>query len=553
MNARKTTFEMSVLEGSWPRDIAGHHWIMGLGPRLPCQNQYDHPPGVLHRFDLSPTPDGRLLWHARDLHTPDVKAALAHGEVLADPRARSVLGDSLTACNTGFFQIGERMFVTSDVNRPWELDPDPMDPCTVVGPAREWGGSSRLSMLSPWIPTSAHPFFDENDGLVYNYTYKQFPENGTSLSSFDRHLSITTWRGDGPLQLWEVPGAGLKQYVHEIFATRHFVVLLESSSFQRETGMYLLGLPRLAPHMPVSNLIVIRKSDLTEASRNTGVPFRKVTIPLEAFHMVVDYEDDGEHLDLWLAHANGLDMLLGNTAEDVHWKTGQRFRFSQLGAIGHADYTPLGRYRVHVEEGRVLESRRIVEPERFWGAGIWSWDARRKSFRDSSLYVSWFGFHPSIVSKRLMDLYGDRPHRILPPNTLPDRAFAPALTEIDWKKGEIVQSYVYPSHEMVTLGNEFIPRRGSEGGWLGVYLVTPRRNAEYWLFDAERLSAGPVARLGCRSLRPMQTVHHRFTHEAPPRKARYHVSVEDDLGTDWRHLPAPYRAVVEEAIRMDQR
>jgi len=549
MRARSSTYDMTLLAGAWPEDIAGHHWIVGLGERLPWQDRYAAPPGRLQRLDLRPTTDGRLRWHVKDLHAPDVAAAHAHAEVFEDPRARAVLGDVLTACNAAFFQLGERVFVTADENRPWELDPETMEMRTVVGAAREWGGAARLSMLSPCIPTSAHPYFDEDDGLVYNYTARALPEGGTSLSRFDRHLSLTAWDGAGALRRWEVPGAGLKQYVHTIAATRNFVILLESSSYQHESGMVQLGLPKLEPHLPVSNLVVIRKRDLTDAAMGSGVPCRTITIPVESIHMLVDREDDGEHLDIWLAHANGLDLLLTNTRDDVHWRSGQRFRVTQLGAYGHADYTPFGRYRVRVSDGQILDSRRVVEPDRLWGAAIWSWDPRRKDFRGGSLFTSWFGFDPALVNKRLMDMYGDRPHRILPPNTLPEQSFAPALTELAWDTGEVLQSFVYPRHDMTTIANQFIPREGGEGGWLGVYLVTPARSAEYWLFDAERLAQGPVARLGCKALRPVQTVHHLYTREAPARTARYHVSAEDDLGTDWRHLPSTYRGVVEAAVQ----
>ena len=72
---------------------------------------------------------------------------------------------------------------------------------------------------------------------------------------------------------------------------------------------------------------------------------------------------------------------------------------------------------------------------------------------------------------------------------------------------------------------------------------------QYWLFDAERIAAGPVARLGCPDLRPERTIHHTWTAEAPARTSSYRVSIADDLGGDWRHLPEPFRKVVETGIR----
>ncbi len=414
--AQSRTFEMSLLEGEWPAEIRGHHWINGPGKRLPWQKHSIFAPGVLQRLDLQPKADGRLSWHWRESHAYDVEAALAHLEVFEDPRAFHVLGGPLlTGVNNSFFLIDDRVFLTADFNRPWEIDPESMQLRTPVGAVVEWGGSARLSMLSPSVPTTAHPFYDRREGILYDYTSKPAPANGTSLSRFQHQLFVATWDGRGSVRRWEVPGAGLSQYVHEIAGTRNFILLLESSSFQIETGIAWFGLPKLEPHLPVSNLYVVRKSDLVEANRVRGVPFRKIEVPVEAFHVLADYEDDGQCVDLWLAHGNGLDFLVTNGPADVHWKTGKPFERWQLDRFIHADYAPIGRYRVDVDRERVVESHRVIDYDRWWGAGVWSWDPRPANPKESPLYVSWLGYDSDLVSRRLMDLYGDRPHRILPP------------------------------------------------------------------------------------------------------------------------------------------
>ena len=547
---RSSTYEMSLLEGEWPKDIRGHHWINGTGKRLPWQQHSIFAPGVLQRLDLAPTKDGRLLWHLRDSHAYDVEAALAHLDVFEDPRAFQILGGPLlTGINNSFFLIDDRVFLTADFNRPWEIDPESMTLASVVGRVGEWGGTARLAMLSPPVPTTAHPFYDRRERILYDYTSKPLPENGTSLARFQHQLSITTWDGDGEVKRWEVPGSGLSQYVHEIAGTRNFVVLLESCSFQIETGITLLGLPKLAPHLPVSNLYVVRKSDLNEANRTRGVPFRKIAVPCEAFHLLADHEDDGHTIDLWLTHGNGLDFLAANSAEDVHWKTGKPFERWQLDRFIHADYAPIGRYRIDVEREAVVESDRVIDFDRLWGAGVWSWDPRPANPKDSPLYVSWLGYDSALVSRRLMELYGDRPHRILPPGTVPDGSRPPALTVVDWARSEVVQSYLYPDGT-TTIANQFIPREGHDGGWVGVYLISAQRRVEYWLFDAADIARGPIARLGNADLRPERTIHHTWTAEAPARRSTYRVPLSEDLGDDWRHLPEKFRRVVETALRL---
>jgi hypothetical protein len=138
---------------------------------------------------------------------------------------------------------------------------------------------------------------------------------------------------------------------------------------------------------------------------------------------------------------------------------------------------------------------------------------------------------------------------VLPAHTLPDRSFPSALTVIDWRSGAVEQDYRFPDGVSV-ISNQFIPRISGEGGWVRAYLIFSRRRVEYWLFDAGQIAAGPLARLGCDDLAPVGVVHHHYTLEAPARRSSYRVSVEDDLGTDWRHLPEPFRQTVADGLRI---
>ena len=181
-------------------------------------------------------------------------------------------------------------------------------------------------------------------------------------------------------------------------------------------------------------------------------------------------------------------------------------------------------------------------------------EARDRNFSRSSSRVNgfcgeplcrftcrWYSF-PSFVLMLTLALWKRSPLPVYPP----------ALTAVDFRSAEVAQCYVYP-HGTTTLANQFIPRPGAESGWVGVYLVSPRRDVQYWLFDAERIAAGPIARLGHPDLRPARTIHHTWTATAPQRTAAYHVSIADDLGDDWRHLPEPFRQVVETGLRCAER
>ena len=204
--AQSRTFEMSLLEGEWPKEIRGHHWINGPGKRLPWQQHSIFAPGVLQRFDLQPDAGGELRWHVRDTHAYDVQAALAHLDVFEDPRAFQVLGGPLlTGLNNSFFLIDDRVFLTADFNRPWEIDPGVDAAGHGRRPSRV-GRQRRLALLSPLGADHGASLLRSARGAALQLLLPLVPRDGTSLARHQRpaprrHLGRP--RRGAP---WEVPG-----------------------------------------------------------------------------------------------------------------------------------------------------------------------------------------------------------------------------------------------------------------------------------------------------------------------------------------------------------
>ena len=125
---------------------------------------------LVYVLGIGPTATAR---GAEEFHAdfPDV-AYLSMAELFGGPL--------LTGVNNSFFIIDDRLFLTADFNRPWEIDPESMALATVVGSVEEWGGAARLAMLSPPVPTSAHPFYDRDEGLLYDYSSRPLPDGGVS-------------------------------------------------------------------------------------------------------------------------------------------------------------------------------------------------------------------------------------------------------------------------------------------------------------------------------------------------------------------------------------
>lgn len=542
---------LRVTFGTWPRALPGHVFVIGPAfmPALPVP--FFAQPGILHRLDLSPVSDGCLKWQRGYLATEGVQVLRRlPPEARKDLNLLMLMGPVPNVANTGLCAIRDgRLLATFDLGRPVEVDVQRLHFLTSIGHVNEW--QFRLpGAVQPAIATSAHPFWDPFEQRLYTVNSTSAPVGGTSLTWSELDLWLARWDGEGAVKRWHVRAPRMNHYVHEVVATRSFIAWIDSAVYPVEPGERW-GLPRSHGQRPYTDVHIVRKRDLRDSAED--VVARRVRIPMEGVHVVADYDDDGEHLVLHLAHAGSTELTTVVGKDDVNHFTGRPVDPGVVGMFTILDAGALGRYRILVDRGEVLERAVLSDPATLWGQALFSRDPRPERLgRCGDLFMSYQGFDPAWVTERMVALYGAQEHRQVPVSQLPREPVPACLTRIDTgAPGGPVEHDRYTFAPGLVGGSPtYVP--AAEGPGHVVLLVWSEQETELWLFDAGRLAAGPVAKAAFGVLLPL-TLHSAWLPQLRLRTSRYHVDFAADIGEDHRLLPEPARSIVAQVIEESTR
>jgi carotenoid cleavage dioxygenase-like enzyme len=536
-------FDLQLIEGRWPDDITGYSYVVGPSPTPGFP--FFHAPGMVHRLNLTPNSDGTLTWQGNYILAEGTRVV---GQL--PPQARQNMGLMMmiglitNSANTALVPIQDgRMLATFDVGRPLEIDPSSLNFITSVGYAREWK-AFLPGAVQPAIRTPAHPCYDPFEQQLYTVNYTSSPRNGTSLTYNELDVWVARWDGEGSVERWHVSGPKFSQYVHEAVATKNFVAWLDAAVYPTEPGERY-GLPRTHAQNPYTDIAIIRKSAMV--SDVTDIKATVVRIPLEAGHMIADYDDDGKYLTVYLPHANSTELPTVVQPDDINFFTGQPVDPGAVGMYTMADVAPFGKYRINVETGEVEKSELAVEPDELWGLALQARDLRPEAIRTNrDIYNAYLGHDPATITQKMIRLYADHPYRIVPVDKLPAGPKPSYLTHLDVSTMETVDRYGFELG-LVNSSPTFIPGYRNAG-----YILThvwSDHDTQVWLFDASKLEAGPIAKLAHPRLRLPFTVHTAWLPELKPRTSQYRVDFSEDIGEDYKLLPDFVREAVENVIK----
>jgi all-trans-8'-apo-beta-carotenal 15,15'-oxygenase len=537
-------YPMQVIEGKFPEDITGYSFVVGPAPKPGLS--FFHTPGMVHRLNLTPNSDDTLNWQAGYIISEGMQVvSMLPPEVRQNQGLMMMIGMISNAANTALVPIQDgRMLATFDVGRPVEIDPINLRYLSGVGYHREWK-AFLPGVVQPAIRTPAHPYYDQAEKQLYTINYTSAAKNGTSLTENELDMWIARWDGEGAVHKWHVSNANFTQYVHESLTTKNFVVWLDAAVFLTEPGARF-GLPRTRPQNPYTDVAIVRKSDLKPGV--TDVKATVVRIPLEAGHMIADYEDDGKNLTIYLAHANGTELPITVQADDTNFFTGAAVDPSAVGMYTQTDATPYGKYVIEVERGEVIKSQLINDPERFWGLSLQARDIRPEAIgTNKTIYMTYLGHDPLCVTQKMMNFYGNHPYRIVPADKMPNRLIPSLLTQVDMVQMETVDIYEF-APGLVNSSPVFIPDTKNGAGYV-LTQVWDDKSTQLWLFDGSKIGAGPVAKLANPSFRLPFTVHTAWLPELKPRTSKYHVDFAEDIGNDYKLLPDFIRQAVDVVIK----
>lgn len=527
---------LKVLSGELPTDLVGHSFVVHAVPYGDGSSLFLGD-GRVCRIDWSDRG-----FKARIQKTPCYYADHALEGHWAGFENKGLARFSMTLgarnhANTALQPMGDRLLVTYDAGRPHEIDPHSLELVTPVGYTHEWPAMMPewLTGLMNWpfamIMSTAHPGYDHETGELFTVAFALAMMSSSSLD-------IVRWDGEGALRTWRVVDeAGdeveILQAIHQIVVTRSAILVVDTSFLLELDSMFQDDVPAQA-QAPDSVCYLILRDDLVSGSDT--VTCRKLVLPRETVHFYADF-DDSAGMVLHMAHNTASDPSEFLKSGDVRADNGEAVRSDLYGLpVGSTDIGQAARYVIDLATAEVVESD-LVEDDTFtWGGpALATWkDSHRTPDRYEDLFWCGVGFSEELNVERIQELYADHPHRSVAIEDLPTEGRPSSLFRVEVDGPGVADGYAFPDGR-VGLSPMYVPRSGG-GGCVAVVVTSDDRSTagssgdEIWVFDAENLAQGPLARLGHEDLDLPFTLHTTWMESVKPREATYAVDIREDLG-----------------------
>ncbi len=635
-----TRIKLNLKQGKLPSDLQGHAFFIApvgfgnipYGDGTPIFNG----DGMVYRLDFDKP--GEVWLKSRIAKTP---CYFADAATQTDKQYEiykfqnfglvrfSLLG-LRNQLNTGFLPIKssgettERLLITYDAGRPYEIDTDSLEVITPVGNNKEWQSEIPLSLFPrlrlsfplprfflslPFSPvlTTAHPGFDKKTGEMFTVNYvrsfvdllestpitipmvdrlledfKKAPKSivdfleqgvrqltGQNLVNdqnfidqalkfsqlFLSHTYLIRWNREGAFERWKLalPDGSpviIKQSVHQMGVTKDYIILadtgfkfeieqlLDNSFPLLERIESLRRLLTTRAQSPDTALYIVHRQDLRSgkspksSEQEIEVVAQKVVIPLELIHFLVNYENPEGNITLHGCHNAASDVAEWIHDSDVtinHKKIPLHLR----GLIGsQMDINRLGFYVIDGNKGIVLESKVIYDTEKTWGVGLSTYDERAYPAPIKNIFLQSFGFRSELITDFIFNEYKDYKYRAIPIEQLKqmkDGDSPPCLFRLNTESMSIDDCYRFSTDQVIS-SPQFVPRNHSTNemdGYL-VCTVISDQGDEIWIFNAAKLSKGPVCQFDHPSLDLGYTLHTTWLPSIGSRTADYYVPVRED-------------------------
>lgn len=464
--------ELQVLAGKLPEDLSGHLFFIAPSGSvssggLPFANgdPIFNGDGMIYRVDFNQK--GTAFISSRLAETPDYYADLAtqkqasyrslmfrnHGvsRFSLGLGMRNQLNTALVPCR--FAQdTHDRLLVTFDAGRHYELNPETLAVVTPVGSNQEWRPETTL--LSPFLPilSTAHPCFDGNTQELFTVNY------GRSLGSFlnaipllrplvqglgkllqplaavplpggmSDFVYLMRWDGHGEIERWRLvlpdgSPVAIDQSLHQVAMTQHYIILADTAFSLGLAQVFnnpLPGCKRLervlrfclsSPPAPETRLYFVKRADLKDGQKpaqsgtEMTVTVQCTTVPLEVLHFAADYDDTGDRITLHLGHICADDAADWIRSFDVAGSCRSPNPPAHLYGMQSEvmDVSRLGRYEIDAASGQILKATVVSDVEKTWGVEFYTYRTyptiHRPTERLQQIYWTSYGFWPELLTR----------------------------------------------------------------------------------------------------------------------------------------------------------
>ncbi len=529
--------ELDIIEGKLPDDLGGHLFMVAPvgsvnSEGLPNSSGTHiwNGNGMIYRFDFDRL--GKVLLTTRLVKSPcyyadeATKPGSSYSQYQFNDYGMARFSWSLgmrNQLNTALVPMqfsdseSERLLITFDGGRPYEIDPFTLELVTPLGANREWRPGMKLNFPFPPVLGTAHPAFDARTQELFTVNYgrsfsnflETFPVinrlkqwlsrlgvgDSRLLDSFFEALSgagdfvyLIRWDGSGDLERWKLVLADgspvkIQQTMHQIAVCRDYVIAIDSclkfglgqllnNPPGNETIARILKKLVSKPQLPDTAVYIIPRKNLINGqhpakdSQEVAVVAHKVVIPLETAHFFVDYANLEHQITLHMAHqcAGDVSEWLQQSDRSIDGDRSIDPDLAGMLAVGAMDVGRLGRYVIDVRQSRVIDSQVIHRTDCTWALSLYTYRDRLSSglppTKITNLYWHSFGFWSELYTEFISELYKDYPHRIMSVeevlNLQQSKSPRPCLFRLDTEAMEIADVYEFPLGHLIN-SPQFIP------------------------------------------------------------------------------------------------
>jgi len=533
-------YDLKVIEGDYPKDIEGNFYL--------CQCL-----GVPGAFMVGDTNIVKISFESekaliknRFMWTPAAIARL----VLEKTKHRfDYFGMMFLSPGLGMFSYTEGMYllpdgrlaVTSDVDRPWVINRKTLKVETPIGRREEWlpmmagqAGEVMGNLFAGY--SNSHVLYtdhEQEEVFLVNYQYKQVDGS--------HPVKLIKWDGYSDFKHWlVVDDAGqpieIKQSIHELIFTKDYVLLADTAFI---AGSEMLTPWKNAP-LPYDKTIVYIIDRRTLSRESEKVIARRIEVDEPCIHLIAEYENPDDLIKLYMLHtpATNTAEILKDYDRDLE---GCLFSENMVGygTLPVLDLSSIGKHVIDMKASTVKESNYIAEMPYCWGPYLYTYMGRQiKPFDKQDLFIMFKGFSKDALPNRIFKAYKDVENRRVNIETMVGGDgihHNNSICRIDTDKFEIVDSYILP--DKVLLYTIACIENSGEGYVIASVVRDTDHNEssghEYWLFHADKLSEGPICKLGHRNLNNATIFHTLFIPKDAEQKlngkeVKYHVHLRED-------------------------
>jgi hypothetical protein len=300
---------------------------------------------------------------------------------------------------------------------------------------------------------------------------------------------------------------------------------------------------------PKTQIYLVNRQDLKPDLK--PIPSRLITFEGDSYHFLCNYQHDDENkINLVAVQQATISVSDAIKPDDVKHFSGDRYTSEYHGIPWMFAFDPGVLRKVVIENdakyAQVISQEAFIHPGWF-STMLYTTDPRELFTPQghSAIYQAYGGYHQDLICRRQYLSFRDHVNRILTDEQLPKHDLPSVLAKVslaqNWQEltqkikteqeqnpdtpvfnlgKELLDFYVCPD-EYIFDSIQFIPQEQNKGAIFATVLGP--QGSEVWLFAAEHISQGPIAKLQPPSINFGFTLHSEYFEQVSPRQSHYNV------------------------------